>query len=60
MLVEEMLAQARCIDTDIAGRKIEQRMAVEEFSRLDRLEAALAKARAHVHWPTATTPAGGR
>jgi hypothetical protein len=59
-MIDDMLVRARIIDFDLAARTIEQRMAVEEFSRLDRLEEALAKARAHAHWPGVTTAASRR
>jgi hypothetical protein len=59
-MIEELLAHTRQRETDVVSRKIEQRMTAEEYSKLDRLEAALTKARAHAHWPGVTTAARGR
>lgn len=57
-MLEQMLANARMTEVDVAARKIEQRMAVEEFSRLERLERALERARTHIHWNGGVTAAG--
>ncbi len=57
-MFDQMLAHVRTNEVDLAARKIEQRMAVEEFSRLDRLERALEAARTHIHWNGGVTAAG--
>ena len=57
-MLEEMLMNAHGKEVDAAARTIEQRMAVEEFSRLDRLERALETARTHIHWNGGVTAAG--
>lgn len=59
-MFEDLLSTARMIDVSANTRNIEQKMAAEEYSRLERLEAALVQARAHIHWPMTTNAARGR
>ena len=57
-MYQEMFAHTRSLELAAAERIIDQRIAVEEFSRIDRLQRALDRARAHMGWPAA--PVMGR
>ncbi|MBN9492456.1 hypothetical protein J0H33_03815 [bacterium] len=57
-MLEEMLMNAHGKEVDAAARTIEQRMALEEFSRVERLERAIEKARTHIHWGGGVTTVG--
>lgn len=58
-MFEQMLANVRTNELEMVARVVEQRMAVEEFSRLERLERATEKARTHIHWDGGVTRAAG-
>lgn len=60
MTVEEIIARTCRVDFEVNAREMQQRSILGELRRLDRLEAALATARARVHWPVATTAFGHR